>query len=122
MAVNSEQLRINIAELNVKVDGYVHALCTYQGDRMVAAAKLTAPWTDRTGNARNGLSTEIGWQPGIQHTIDLFHRVTYGIFLETRWGGRYAIILPTLKVGGRDTMKLLSKLLRKINAGNPGVL
>lgn len=59
-----------------------------------------APWTDRTTNARNGLSAVAQHVPFRRHTIILFHRVKYGIWLEVRFGGKNAILMPTaLKVG-----------------------
>jgi hypothetical protein len=38
--------------------------------------------------------------PFRKHTIIIFHRVKYGIWLEVRQGGKNAILMPTvLKVG-----------------------
>jgi hypothetical protein len=36
--------------------------------------------------------------------IDLFHTVEYGIWLEIRWDGRFAIIQPTLEHFGPEVM------------------
>ena len=79
--------------------------------------KTTAPWTDRTGNARSGLSSKVDWVPKKLHAIHLFHRVPYGIFLEVRWAGRFAVILPTIRQFGPDTMRLLSKLFARLGGG-----
>lgn len=111
---SDDKLRRSIAEFGPKVDGYIHAVMAYQRSKLVGAMKTTAPWTDRTGNARNGLDGEVDWKPMVSHAIVLFHRVTYGIFLEVRWAGKYAVIVPTIRVGGPDTMRLLSKLFRKL--------
>jgi len=100
-----------------EVDGMVHAVMSYQSTAAVGYMKTNARWTDRTGNARNGLSTEVEWVPRERHAIRLFHRVTYGIFLETRWAGKYAIILPTIQKYGPDTMRLLSKLFGRLGSG-----
>lgn len=115
--IDDRRYRRALQEFGPKVDGYIHATMDYQSGKMLTHAKVNAKWRDRTGNARSGLSTEVGWQPMVSHSITLFHRVTYGIFLETRWAGKYAIILPTIQLFGRDTMKLLSKLFRKLNTG-----
>lgn len=117
LEINKHNLGRNLDKLNDRVDGAIHAVMEYQSTKALAHMKTTAPWTDRTGNARNGLSSEVGWVPKSSHTIRLFHRVTYGIFLETRWAGRYAIILPTIQRFGPDTMRLLSKLFRRISLG-----
>lgn len=64
--------------------------------RTEAYAKAHAPWQDRTGDARQGL-TAIGEQRLVRYTITLFHTVDYGIWLEVRWDGKYAIIVPTIE-------------------------
>ncbi len=56
--------------------------------------KQAAPWTDRTGNARNGLNAgvEVGQD---KSTLYLSHGVDYGVSLELKHAGRYAIVRPT---------------------------
>lgn len=58
-------------------------------------AKINAPWKDRTGDARRGL-TATRRKEGNKHTLTLFHMVEYGIWLEVRFGGKNAIIEPTI--------------------------
>jgi len=74
-------------------------------------AKVNAPWTDRTTNARqtlgafavvirNGKVAELPeYEPGIARGIALILRqyMSYGKYLELRWQGKYAIVLPTLQ-------------------------
>lgn len=64
-----------------------------------------APWTDRTGNARNGLKAEHQKQEMRWHQLTLSHSVPYGIWLEVRWSGRYAILNPTLEKIGPELMR-----------------
>lgn len=111
---NDTTLRRNLLELGPKVDGYIHAVVDYSGQQALSYAKQTAPWTDRTGNARNGLSVDIEWKPMIFHQIILFHRMSYGIWLELRWAGKYAVIAPTIRRYGPETMRLIDKLFRKL--------
>lgn len=59
-------------------------------------AQANAPWNDITGAARAGLSIDVSGN-GAVATLTLYHTVYYGIYLELRWGGRYAIIMPTLQ-------------------------
>ena len=56
--------------------------------------KTHAPWTDRTGNARNGLfaGVMVGHD---EFRLFLSHGVDYGVFLELAHGGNYAIVRPT---------------------------
>lgn len=58
--------------------------------------KENAPWTDRTGNARQGLHTEIVQVVNSMVRIIMSHGVDYGIWLEVRHAGRYAIVSPAL--------------------------
>ena len=63
-------------------------------------ARASAPWTDRTGNARSGLfgtaERDIAQKLVI---IYLSHGpdVSYGRWLETIAAGKWAIIMPTLE-------------------------
>lgn len=75
--------------------------------------KLNAPWTDQTTNARNGLAARAYQEPN-ETGIVLFHQVSYGIFLETRWNGKYAIIDPTIEEMGPKVMARYERLLERI--------
>lgn len=75
--------------------------------------KLNAPWTDQTTNARNGLAARA-YQEGDETGIVLYHQVSYGIFLETRFGGKYAIINPTIEAMSPRVMSRFDRLLERI--------
>lgn len=77
--------------------------------------KEQAPWTDRTTNARNGLKAQhVEVSPG-RHWILMTHSVHYGVYLETKNDGRYAIIIPTLRVYGPKVMGTLIKILDRLD-------
>lgn len=59
--------------------------------------KSNAPWTDRTGNARQALHTALEYKPGVSIVIEFGHGhgIEYGIYLEFKNAGRYAIVNPT---------------------------
>ena len=78
----------------------------------VAYAKQNAPWTDQTGNARNGLGGATDVQAD-DVTVYFFHQVPYGIYLETRFSGRYQIIAPTLQVMGPRWFNLIRAMIFK---------
>ena len=59
-------------------------------------AKQHRPWEDRTTNARQSLYAIVDQRDG-KTTIFLSHGMDYGVYLELRNAGRYAIILPTLE-------------------------
>ena len=58
-------------------------------------AKNNAPWTDRTGNARAGLHADVSTE-GNTFQLLMAHTVFYGVFLEHRFSGKYAILMPTI--------------------------
>ena len=61
-----------------------------------AFMKANAPWTDRTGQARAGLHAEVIASDNT-FVLSMGHgqNVEYGIWLETRFNGRFAIVIPT---------------------------
>lgn len=75
--------------------------------RVEAYAKENAPWKDRTGEARRGLTAK-GEQRLTQYTITLFHTMEYGLWLEVRWSGKFAIIRPTIQTLGPELMHELA--------------
>lgn len=97
-------------KLQTAVDGVFKYAATDIQNHM----RTKAPWTDRTGNARQGLFAKSFTEPK-KWVIVMYHSVPYGIWLEVRWGGRYAIIKPTLQVKGREVMALLNKVMRKMS-------
>lgn len=75
--------------------------------------KLNAPWTDQTTNARNGLAARA-YEDRNEFGIVLFHQVDYGIWLETRFGGKYSIINPTIEAMGPKVMRDFNRLLDRL--------
>lgn len=55
-----------------------------------------APWTDRTGNARQTLYTEVNQVVQSMVELILSHGVEYGVYLELNNAGKYAIIDPAI--------------------------
>ena len=72
--------------------------------------KSNAPWTDQTGAARNGLvgNFEASARGG---RVVFAHSVPYGIWLEVRWSGRYAIVLPAVEEFSRRWGRLLAAMI-----------
>lgn len=109
-------LRTGIDGFDSKVNKAMAAATELHASQAEGEMRANAPWTDRTGNARNGLRGEAFHEPN-RHGFDLFHSVPYGIWLEIRWSGKYAIIEPTLKRQGVECMKTVSALLRAMKVG-----
>lgn len=69
-----------------------------------AHARATAPWSDRTGAARDGLVASVYNDFG-EIVLELAHSVDYGIWLELIQGGRFAVIMPTLEALGPQIIR-----------------
>lgn len=106
-------LNRNIDELNIKLDRAIHALNEFEATRGMAYMKTNAPWTDRTGAARNGLHTTTDY-PRKQYVIVFAHSVSYGIWLEVANSGDYRIIMPSVENIGHEYVRSLSNLMGKI--------
>jgi hypothetical protein len=72
-------------------------------------AKDNAPWTDRTGNARNGLFGRTIVKND-EVIIALAHSMEYGVFLELARDGKFAILEPTLKQAQADIYRTYKRL------------
>jgi hypothetical protein len=74
----------------------VFAICQRWAPEIENYMKQTAPWTDRTGNLRQALYTEVNEVVNTMVELILSHGLDYGIFLETRNSGRFSVIGPAL--------------------------
>lgn len=117
------KLKIMKPAVNAALKGVMEYHAASIQDRM----RNEAPWTDRTGNARNGLFARAGGGSAIgpgrnalgQFTsqgsgelfIEAFHTVPYGIFLEVSRGGKYRVIMPTLESEVGPVLQSCSRIL-----------
>lgn len=95
------------------IDSTLSRTMGFYRPKVESSARLNAPWTDQTTNARNGLVATYVRDDADTHSIILAHRVPYGIFLETRFAGKFAIIMPTLNLFFPKVMATLNKILER---------
>jgi hypothetical protein len=88
----------------------VHAAMRAWGADAVDRMKADAPWEDRTGDARRGLGWSLD-EDMVRPTLYLFHSVRYGVYLEVRWNGRYAIVLPTMESFGPELINYIEEVI-----------
>jgi len=62
-----------------------------------AEAKAKAPWTDRTGNARQSITGSGPAENSNVYSWALCIGMFYGVYLELSNGGKYRIIWPTIE-------------------------
>lgn len=109
----SEALFRNVHDFPKALDRAVTSATEYGATFGESHMRANAPWTDRTGAARATLSATASHNPGKSHSIILSHGVHYGIWLEVKHSGRYAIVVPSLTVVGRKVMGLIDDLLSR---------
>lgn len=110
LTVEEDTLTPTLKALPGIIRNIVGTTMKYYEPKLENYAKLNAPWKDQTSNARNGLAARSG-RDAKTHYIVLFHQVPYGIWLETRWQAKYAIIMPTIDHFGPEVMDTLQKIL-----------
>lgn len=103
-------LSIGLDKFSPELNAKIAVLVDRQADVGTEQMKTGAPWTDRTGNARATLKGDAKHRD-IVHEIILHGGMPYQIYLETRFGGKYAIIGPTVPRLGRQTLALAQGLL-----------
>lgn len=96
-----------------KFEAAMGALAQYSANDIQNYMRTNAPWSDRTSNARQGLFAQA-FTEKLSWVIVLAHSVPYGIWLEVRWDGRYAIINPTLLRKGPEVMRRVEMVLREL--------
>jgi len=122
-----------IAAYGDKVRGAVVQVALYIGANMERSAQAHAPWTDRTGNARQGLfyavdGAGISEASGSQNlagqesaavsaakdvvALYLSHSMSYGVFLELCNAGKYAIIMKTMEAHYNELVGMLRAIFR----------
>lgn len=111
--IDMAPIRIRNAALVPKMLGAIHVLFQFESRNVEAYMRQNAPWSDQTGNARNGL-TARPYNEGLHVGIDLFHTVPYGIWLEVKSSGKYAIIVPTVSAMGPKVIDSVRGLLGKM--------
>ena len=97
-----------IGSIDDSTHRFLSAVMGFHAPQVEAHAKRNAPWQDISTNARNGLfaTPEIN-RP--TYRVILGHGVPYGIWLEVRYAGRYAIIEPTIQAQGIEVMKTVQQ-------------
>jgi hypothetical protein len=103
-------LTANINQFGLKAKRGMVAAANYAAPQIESWMKQNAPWTDQTGAARNGLRADVQTTTN-SVAIVIYHSVPYGVFLEVRWGGKYAILRPALAYGTPVFAEALRRLV-----------
>lgn len=116
-------IRGRLTALEQRLPMAVDAVIQYHALKGMGYLKTDAPWTDRTGAARAGLHTSVAGYTrdaatgrfaragSSQKVITFAHAVNYGIWLEVKYSGRDAVIMPTVLKTGGELMISLQRVL-----------
>lgn len=104
----------NLQRLMPVLNRNIYQVMRYHQPSITAQAKTNAPWTDDTGNARNGLNADVSVPAKYTYVLTLYGVVKYQIWLEVRFAGKYAIIMPTVKSYAPKVLASLHKLLERM--------
>ena len=110
------ELRVSAAVFGPRLNRAISGFMLAQAPKVQSYARANASWTDRTGNARQGLFANYAAPGDGRHAINLYHTMPYGIWLEVRFAGRNAIIRPTIQSQAPLVMKAIEGMLSKIGA------
>lgn len=103
-----------MANAENKVDAAVRMYAETGALKLQNYAKQNAPWTDRTGHARQRLNSYVSTVSN-GYKIALAHGVAYGIWLELAHEKRFSIIPQTINyVGAQEILPGLNKLLERL--------
>lgn len=91
-------------------------LCERLTDEITDYMKENAPWTDRTGAARDSLYSVVQHEVRQAVSILLSHGslIPYGVYLELSHGGRYAIIAPSVDWWGPRVFHEVQAMINRI--------
>lgn len=90
-----DEITPHLAVLNEQMIKAIERIFQYFESVAENSMKSGARWTDRTGVARSGLVADSDHQ-GTEFNLYLASMASYGIWLEVRWSGRYAIVGPVM--------------------------
>ena len=94
-----DKLRQRILRAPEKVHARMRTITEFHSLKLETVAKVEAPWTDRTGNARSGIATQTHSPRafgGGDYGMTVYHQVPYGFYLETISQGRWGTIAPSV--------------------------
>lgn len=100
LKITEDTLTPNLEQFDERANEAINKIFKYWAVRASSEMKVGARWTDRTGNARAALyavssSNDARFKEG-RFVLHFIHGMPYGVWLEIRWSGKYAIIGPTM--------------------------
>ena len=109
-----DSLSPNVQRLMPTLRRNVYQVMRFHEPQLASRARTDAKWKDRTGNARSGLNAKTMIVTPNVYALALYGSVKYQIWLEVRWAGKYAVIMPTVRSYAPLVMASFVKLLERM--------
>lgn len=101
----------NMAEIKQRSMFAAEKVAENAAAKMEGEAKRGAPWTDRTGNARQSIRGVSGWNGG-KLRCGVSGNMEYSVYLELAHEGQNAILWPTVQANEAHIKEQLRKVVR----------
>jgi hypothetical protein len=109
-----DSLSPSLDKLMPTLNRNIYQVMRFHQPALEAKAKTEAKWVDRTGNARSSLNASVQVIGKHQYALVLAGGVKYQIWLEVRFAGKYAVIMPTIRAYAPVVMASFTKLLERM--------
>lgn len=111
--IESDGLMSGLSRFEARANSAVRMYLETEALKVQNTARSEAPWTDRTGQARQRLTTNVSVTDN-GFRMELSHGVDYGMWLELAHEQRFAILDPTIKKESPRIVKGCKNLVNKI--------
>lgn len=101
------QIKLRLKKMQLSSQPVIQAYAEDKAEEMERYMKQNHVWKNRTGNAERGLYGKVTTsRKKYVTTIEIGHGkdIWYSVYLEFYYGGRFAIIQPTLDLFGPMVM------------------
>jgi hypothetical protein len=107
---DDSQLITGLTRFEHRVKNAIRQVATYWAGVFENYAKENARWKDQTANARQSLHAFVEELTNDTVALYIAHGVDYGIQLETKYAGRYAIIWETIETHLVQIRQMLQRI------------
>jgi hypothetical protein len=102
----------NLTVMDARAVEAIHITLKYWVAQAISMMRSGARWTDNTGNARQGLMAR-DFPDGDGGSLVLWSSAPYGIWLEIRWHGKYAIVGPVMQQIAPNVLRMAGEAVVK---------
>lgn len=106
-----DEIEANLRRYEQKIYQLIRDVADWLAPKLETYAKANAPWKDASGDARQGLNAFVEEVAAEIVQVYIAHGVAYGKWLEVRFGGKYAILWPTIQAHFEELTKVLKDAL-----------